>query len=1042
MRVTTFLCAAARVNDAAPRCGPAGMKPIASLAPRRLGLDLRYLLVLLCFLASGFAGLLYQTAWSREFSFVFGTSNLAVATVLAAYMGGLSLGAMLAARFMHRIRRPVLAYGLLELGIAASALAVPVLIRAVSSLYRPLFLSASILPEEGGLASALFYGAASFAILGIPTTLMGATLPMLARHAVRERSQIGGRIGALYAVNTAGAIAGTIATAFLLLPALGLRATVWVGAALNAAVFAAAALLARRAPPLAAEPARPREPGAPAGALLTVAFVSSVASFLYENLWFRLFEHVLGASIYAFSTMLAGFLLGISLGGALAAPLARTRAGSARGLAATQLGAAAFSVGAFLLVDGLPAVASRVNELGLLGVLARASVAAALLLPSTLCIGASFPFAVRALADRADVAAAASARVYGWNTLGAIVGSLAAGFVVIPALGFERTLVATALLNVFAGALAAAAVRPVAKPALACAAAAALALLFVRPATPWRVVGTAPLGLDTWSGATGNQVDPERVVFYAVGRSSTVLLADDADGWRLRTNGLPEATIEKPGVPPGNSATARWLTMLPAFAPAAPRDLLVIGFGGGVAVEQVPVTFERIDVVELEPEVIDASRTVAALRNRDPLADPRLRVLLNDARGALTLTDLRYGAIVSQPSHPWTAGASHLYTRDFFAQVRERLAPGGVFVQWMGLQFVDETLFRTLLATLLDVFPHLRLYQADSASVLFVASAEPLDLERQVEATVRRDPDGFAQLGVRVPEDLAVAFVLDEAGAHALAAGAPLATDDHNLLATHSPRILSRPIGKLDRLLASHDPLFTHAAGLDAAYLVQRLVEREQTARAERLAKSLEDPLQRLLAETELALGRKEPRKALGLAERALALDPSSHRARDRVDALSFATGAGGPVAEGRRLREARDWDALARLDAALAGVDARDPSEPEAGLLRIDWRLGAGSAEAAREALALIDRTPSANVERLARRALAGARSGSPGVAGRSLDAIGKRLGRGRLSPLAVEWALAALDGAPAGELPAGAAALRARIVRAERTAARNDAR
>jgi spermidine synthase len=1004
-------------------------------------LDLRYLLVLLCFLASGFAGLLYQTAWSREFSFVFGTSNLAVATVLAAYMGGLSLGAMIAARSMHRIRRPVLAYGLLELGIAASALAVPVLIRAVSWLYRPLFTSTGILPEEGGLASALFYGVASFAILGIPTTLMGATLPMLARHAVREQSQIGGRIGALYAVNTAGAIGGTIATAFVLLPELGLRATVWVGAALNAAVFAAAALLARRAPPLAAETSPLREPGAPAGVLLAVAFFSSIASFLYENLWFRLFEHVLGASIYAFSTMLAGFLLGISLGGAVAAPLARTRAGSARGLALAQLGAAACSVAAFLLVERVPDVASRVNEVGLLGVLARASVAAGLLLPSTLCIGASFPFAVRALADRADVAAAASARVYGWNTLGAIVGSLAAGFLVIPLLGFERTLVAAALVNVFAAALAALAVRPALKLALACAAAGALALVFVRPATPWRVISTAPLGLDTWSGSTGNQIDPDRIVFYAVGRSSTVLLADAPDGWRLRTNGLPEASIEKRGAPPGTSLTARWLTMLPAFAPAAPRDVLVIGFGGGVAVEDVPSTFERIDVVELEPEVIDASRKVAAFRNRDPLSDPRIRVLLNDARGALALTDLRYGAIVSQPSHPWTAGASHLYTRDFFAQVRERLAPGGVFVQWMGLQFVDEALFRSLLATLLDVFPHVRVYQADVASALFVASQEPLELERQVEATVARDRDGFARLGVRVPEDLAASLVLDETGTRALAAGAPLATDDHNLLATHSPRILSRPLGKLDRLVAPHDPLLERRDGLDTAYLARRLGERDQGERAARLIERIEAPFERLLAETELAVAKKEPRKARALVERALALDPTSVRARTRAELLAESPAPGaavGPVVTGRRLRDAREWAALARLDATLAAIDLRDPAHDEADQLRIDWRLGAGSAEAAREALALIDRAPSLEVERLARRALAGARSGSPGVAGQSLDTIDRRLGRGRLSPLATEWALAAFAAAPADELSEGAGALRERIARARRTAAR----
>src|SRR5262245_54312440 len=343
-------------------------------------------------------------------------------------MGGLSLGAALAARAVHRIRRPVLVYGLLELGIAASALAVPYLIRAVTLLYRPLFATAGVLPEAGGAASALFYGIAAFLILGIPTTLMGATLPMLARHAVRDEREIGRRIGTLYAVNTAGAVAGTIATAFLLLPELGLRLTVWCGAALNGLVFAAAALLARRAGAAVPDaPPRPVELPIRGALVLAVAFLSSVASFTYENLWFRLFEHVLGASIYAFSTMLAGFLIGIALGGALASPLARTRRGSAFGLALTQILVALCSAAAFLLMDHLPELAHRVNQPGLLGVAARAAAAGALLLPSTLAIGASFPFAVRALSESVADAAATSARVYAWNTLGAIVGSVCAG---------------------------------------------------------------------------------------------------------------------------------------------------------------------------------------------------------------------------------------------------------------------------------------------------------------------------------------------------------------------------------------------------------------------------------------------------------------------------------------------------------------------------------------------------------------------------------------------------------------------------------------
>ena len=1002
-------------------------------------MDLRFLLVLVCFFVSGFAGLLYETAWTREFSFVFGTSNLAVATVLAAYMGGLSLGAAIAARFLHRIRRPVLVYGLLELGIAASALAVPYLIRAVTLLYRPLFASAGVLPEEGGAASAVFYAAASFLILGLPTTLMGATLPLLARHAVREERQIGRRVGTLYAVNTAGAVGGTIATAFLLLPELGLRLTVWVGAALNALVFAAAALLARGAAP--AVPETLRRPAdalrVRAGLVLVVAFLSSVASFTYENLWFRLFEHVLGASIYAFSTMLAGFLLGIALGGALAAPLARTQRGSAQGLALTQILAAVFSALAFVAVDELPELAFRVNQPGLLGVAARAAVGALLLLPSTLAIGASFPFAVRALSESATEAAATSARVYAWNTLGAIVGSVSAGFFVIPGLGFERTLLATGLLNLFAAGLAATAVRPLVRPMLGAAAACALALLLLRPGVPWTLIGASTLAFDLTPHGKALPVALEDVVHFGVGRSSTVLLFEEGAAFWLRNNGLPEAAIERPGAVPRNSLTARWMSILPAFARTEPR-MLVIGLGGGVVLEDVPDTFEQIDAVELEPEVLEANRRIAKLRDRDPLSDPRIRVLLNDARGALMLTNLKYGAIVSQPSHPWTAGASHLYTREFFEQVRGRLSPGGVFVQWMGLQFVDEGLMRSLLATLLAAFPHVRVYGVDGNSVLFVSSTDPIDLESRADEVIARDPETFARAGLRVREDLAAALVLDEEGARALAEGAPIVSDDKNRFATDSPRVLGRGIGTFERLFAPHDPLLHRLDEFDALYLIQRLVHTERLRRARRLAPAIRNPFERTLAEIEIAVARGEPRRARDLAERALAIDPASKWARYRALPDGAPASGGGDngthlLVEAQRLHGARDWTRLGRLDSALAGFPLRDPAQPDAQQLRIDWRIGSGDAAASAEAIRLIDLDPFGGPEQLARRALAGSQSGERGVANQSLEQLASHMKGAKkpLSPMAAEWALAALDAVPADDLSDAPRKLRARLVR-----------
>jgi spermidine synthase len=326
-------------------------------------MDLRFALLLSCFFLSGFAALLYQTAWIRELSFVFGTSDLAVAAVLAAYMGGLAIGAAAAARIAYRIRRPVLAYGLLELAIAGCALLVPWGIRALNALYVGWLSGSSILADGIPPVATLLQLAGAFAVLLPPTAFMGATLPLLARHAVHREEEIGARVGVLYAVNTIGAIAGTVLAAFWLMPTLGLRQTVWAGAALNALVFALAALLAR-ASPLSEDTAAPRPDAAQArGAfwILPAILLSGAVSFVYEVLWTRLLGLVLGASIHAFATMLASFLLGIALGSSVASRFATTRARAGLGFALSQLGIAASSYLTFSLAYRLPELAVRLG---------------------------------------------------------------------------------------------------------------------------------------------------------------------------------------------------------------------------------------------------------------------------------------------------------------------------------------------------------------------------------------------------------------------------------------------------------------------------------------------------------------------------------------------------------------------------------------------------------------------------------------------------------------------------------------------------------
>jgi spermidine synthase len=931
----------------------------------------RWLALLGCFGLSGFAALLYQTAWTRAFGAVFGTSELAVATVLAAYMGGLAAGAAAAARLLPRVRRPVLVYGLLELGIAILALAVPLAIRAASAL-EVRVLGGSELAAAGGLASALFYLACAFAILGLPTALMGATLPLLAKHAVRREAELGRKVGVLYAVNTAGAIAGTLVAGFVLLPALGLHRTVLIGVAANAAVFALAAALARLEPRSAdapgdrrpqrasEEPARPGLSDARARWILPLACASGAISFAYEVLWTRLLGFVLGGSVYAFSTMLASVLLGISIGGALAARAARDRAAAMRAFAAAELATALLAWAAFRALEWVPDLAARLHAGGGAGLAANAAIALLVLVPPSLAIGATFPLAVRALARDAADAGPASARVYAWNTVGAIAGSVGTGFALLPLLAFAGALRAAFAGNLLLAAAAALLAAPPARRLLAAVAVAAAAAALAPPREPWRLLRASPLGARPASG---------EMAYTGIGRAATVVVLREGGELHLRSNGLPEATVSRRGGRPFPEAIVAWLGGLPALLRPEAKRLLVVGLGGGAAIEDLPASFAAVDVVELEPEVVSANRAIAAERRVDPLADPRVRVRIHDARSALLLSSADWDAIASQPSHPWGAGASHLYTREFFELVRGRLAPDGVFVQWMGLAFVDAELLRSLLATLLEVFPHVLVYRPAPMGVLFAASPAPLAPELAVpRALAGPAAPQLARRGIVRPEDAAAALVLDAAGARALAAGAAISTDDENRLATHSPRALSRAlaVAGADALFAGHDPLVPPPPELDPVYLVRRLEAGGSAARAERVAASVADPARRDAALAALALARNALGRARSSAERALARDPGleaasailvlAARAHPGEAERAARSPAERAVATAWALEDRSDFRALRALEPELARVGAPSPLEPEAARLRARWRLAEGGAAQLREGLSILD--------------------------------------------------------------------------------------
>ena len=935
-----------------------------------------------CFALSGLAALVYQTAWTREFALVFGTSELAVATVLAAYMGGLALGAALVERLLPRVARPVLAYALLELGIgAASVVLVPLLLLASRAALAALFGGQDAPPssEHGGLS--LYFLASAFVVLGIPATLMGATLPLLARHAVREDAQVGRRIGLLYASNTAGAVGGALLAAYWMLPALGLRGTVWAAAAINVLVFLIAAIIARGAP--AARSLGTPAPLAPTDGVtrwvLPLMLASGAVTFFHEVLWSRMLSHLVGSSIHAFGVMVASFLTGIALGGGGGAWLATKPSRAVALFVACQFGIAITAAAAFLVLGNyIPVRADRMGN---------ALYGFALLLPLTMFIGATYPLAVRILARGPEEAAGASARVYAWNTVGAILGSVSAGFVVIPALRYEGAIQAAAAASATIAAIAAWILVRGRKwlPWAATAAALLLAIAF-HPAAPVKLLLASPLDIP----AEG------KLLFYDVGRSADVVVLGQDGGLVLRTTGLPEAMMDTPGMAPRFSGEF-WLSSLAVLARPGTQRMLIVGYGGGVVVEGVPPSVRHIDVIELEPVVIDANRATRQLRRRDPLLDPRLELVTNDARGSLALTGRRYDAIVSQPSHPWTAGASHLYTQGFLRLAKDHLTPGGVFVQWMNVAFLDEHLLRSLTATLLDVFAEARIYRPDPNTLVFLASDAPLDPESGIVRTgqpLDQSPLHYARFGINCAEDLVVALAADAPGARRLAAGAPLITDDRNRMATSSVYELGRGLGAdaTGRVLAPYDPLqqsdsAVHrelAPHLSMSYVARRGstyigIDPSELARIQRLGAILGDSPQGAYVRALAVILAKQSDAGARLFHEALARFPDDPELRfevlrPRLGALARGEAPASMVAVARGLQgepklvldalthAARgEWEDLLRLEPALAAIAWVHPWAIDALQLRVDWRTRVATPDARRaygdEALALVDR-------------------------------------------------------------------------------------
>jgi spermidine synthase len=646
--------------------------------------------LLLLFVGSGCAALIYEVVWFQLLELVIGSSAVSMGVLLGTFMGGMCLGSFLLPQCVPVAAHPLRVYAWLELGIGALGLLILFGVPIIGGAYTAW--------AGAGIAGMLVRGAAAAVCLLPPTLLMGATLPAIARWVERTPDGIAW-LGFFYGGNTAGAVLGSLLAGYYLLSFYDITVATSVAVALNVAVAGAALAIAsfvpsRRItlPSAAGMPLRPRR-----SSIYFVAALSGLTALASEVIWTRLLSLLLGATVYTFALILAVFLTGLGIGSSVGSAAGRRLKDPAAALAWCQLGlAAAMAWSAYALMQSLPywpvnpSVAPDAWYQFQLD-LVRCAFA---VFPGAVLWGVSFPLALAAAASDADDPARLVGGVYAANTLGAIVGSLSAGLVLIVSLGTQRSQQLLILLSAASGLLALGQARfsPLTFLA-ACVFAGAMAM----------TVQPIPGIFVAYGRYTATQVGQAEVVYVGEGWNASVAVSERPNGVRNYHNaGKVQASSE-----PQDMRLQRMLGHLTTLVPKKADTVLVIGCGAGVTAGAVSIdpAVKHETIAEIEPLVPRVVSTYFAEHNFDVVRNAKVRVHVDDARHFLFTTNQTFDAITSDPLDPWVKGAAMLYTREFFELVKSRLNPGGVVTLFVQLYESNAEAVKSEIATFFEAFP-------------------------------------------------------------------------------------------------------------------------------------------------------------------------------------------------------------------------------------------------------------------------------------------------------------------------------------------------
>jgi spermidine synthase len=910
-------------------------------------------LFLAAYMCSGFAGLVYEVSWTRLATLYMGHTTAAASTVVAAFMGGLAGGSALGGAIAARLRpkQALLAYVALEGLVVAVAVALPWELKALAPLLKSTYADGN-----PGLVFASVRLIACLILFSIPSLAIGATFPMAVRWFVRRPQAVGQLAGGLYAINTIGAALGSLAAGFILLPAVGLFNTVLIG--ISASILAAllaVGVWSRRQPGgngdgPDARAATPPASGAagedkrrarsrantrahqipdlaplPKWWLAAVLLsLSGFATLTFEIVWTRIFALTAGPSTYAFAATLAIVIAGIAAGSVIGSSLAARTVSISFLLGLTLIVTAVAAAGAgWFAGSGLP----RQFAEGLAGApqtfmawqWERTWIMAALIGPTAFGLGIAFPLALQLAGADERTAAKDVGGIYALNTICAVAGSLATGFVSIPLFGLQGTLgIAIGIIAISALVLAVFATLPArARAAIALAGVSVLVWLPLQPRWDRELLSSgvykyASQGFS--SGDIESTLKAGTLVYYRDGAAATVSVKRLAGTLSLSVDGKVDASTG------GDMLTQKTLAHLPMLLHDNPLRICIIGLGSGVTLASAllhPAT--TVDVVEISPQVVEASRLFADA-NHHALDDPRTHLILGDGRTHLTLSNQHYDVIISEPSNPWMAGVAALFTREFLTAVRERLAPGGILCQWAHTYNISDADLRSIVATFAAVFPNGTMWLMGDGDLLLVGSnrSDPLKLdniavnwERSKVAADLREAAAYE------PFALLSSYVAGPAEIHRYVSGAAVQSDDRMALEFSAPRALygdaKENIAAIRNLLDSGRAPAAVSAAWASAGATERRHRGELMLRADAYEMAYQEYAKAL------ELDPAEPEAPEGIVRAAIA----TRREADAITRLESAAR--------RQPRAVRVWMALSKLQAASGSFDRAVAAAKEA---------------------------------------------------------------------------------------------------------------